>query len=608
MNSFSKKTDVTLLIVSTAAFIVSVVMIICSTQLFVFIQTVVETKLLHRTLNPKTLNQIFMSLIAFPIFFTILFDGLFFVKFSKQSKIILLLQFFIAAAVLTSVCAFTRCIQYMNSDMASEIMLAKECFTHKTFWPRSWYYSTEFRLLNTQLVAAPLFAFTSNWITVKAVSVIILCFALPLSLWFLLETLDVKTAWIKLLCALLVFVPWSGQMWELVQFGNYYIPHIVISFIYIGLFISLAYKELSAQKRKIFSLIFFALAFISGISGIRYILNFQLPIALTLIILAVHHIVVQKERFDFSCFFIRNKRVFYASANIILGGVGYAMNSLILHRLFLFSTWNDIRFNTLGDITFSDVHRAVFEIFGYHNKVLALGPAGINNVMLYIASIFFIICFVLCVKKYEAEHKQIFLIITIVMIILNFFVIIHTEFAGRYFVPSLVYCIPCFALFLENKTLSSWKKYCVGVAVSITLIAASFITYIDVLTYDGNRDKIAVCQFLNKNYTFGYATFWNANIFTFMTDGRIEISNLETDVIDNVDYIPSSFRYYFWLTSDRFYRDDYKASEPVFFLVTQKEYNDSPGHKAFKTGRQVYSDDFYRVFEFENKKAFIDGF
>ena len=240
MNSFSKKTDLTLLIVSTAAFIVSVVIIICSTQLFVFIRTVVETKLLHRTLNPKTLNQIFISLIAFPIFFTILFDGLFFVKFSKQSKIILLLQFFIAAAVLTAVCSFTRCIQYMNSDMASEIMLAKECFTHKTFWPRSWYYSTEFRLLNTQLVAAPLFAFTSSWLTVKAVSSIILCLALPLSLWFLLETLDVKAAWIKLLCALLVFVPWSGQMWELVQFGNYYIPHIAISFIYTGLFISLA--------------------------------------------------------------------------------------------------------------------------------------------------------------------------------------------------------------------------------------------------------------------------------------------------------------------------------------------------------------------------------
>ncbi|WP_315330384.1 hypothetical protein [Treponema socranskii] len=321
-------------------------------------------------------------------------------NFQKKTKIILIVQFFIAAAFLTAVCAFSRCIQNMDSDMASEIMLAKECFTHKTFWPRSWYYSTEFRLLNTQLIAAPLFAFTSSWITVKVVSAIILCFALPLSLWFLLGTLGVKTLWIKLLCTLFVFVPWSRVMWGMVQFGNYYIPHIAMSFVYIGFFLSLAYSKLSEKKRKTFCILFFALALISG----------------------------------------------------------------------------------------------------------------------------------------------------------------------------------------------------------------AFITYIDILTSDGNLDKRAVCRFLDDNYDFGYATFWNANIFTMMTDGRLEFGNLYPDTIDGVDYIPEKFQCHLWLTPKRFYRDDYKSDEPIFFLVTQKEYADSPKRTVFKNGRQVYSDDFYRVFEFENKKAFIDGF
>ena len=186
-----------------------------------FIQTVVETQMLHRPINPAKVRQTIAPLIGFPIFTVVFFDALFFVKFSKKTKIILIVQFFIAAVVLTAVCAFARCIQNMDSDMASELMLAKECFTHKTFWPRSWHYSTELRLLNTQLVTSFLFAFTSSWLTVKAVSAIILCFALPLSLWFLLETLGVKTLWIKLLCALFIFMPWSLNMWYIVQFGNY---------------------------------------------------------------------------------------------------------------------------------------------------------------------------------------------------------------------------------------------------------------------------------------------------------------------------------------------------------------------------------------------------
>ena len=221
---------------------------------------------------------------------------------------------------------------------------------------------------------------------------------------------------------------------------------------------------------------------------------------------------------------------------------------------------------------------------------------------------FFIVCFIVCIKKYESVHKRFFFIITAVMIVLNSFAIIHIEYGERYFIPSLVYCVPCFALFLESQTLSALKKYFVGLSLSVVLIAGAFITYIDILTSDGNLDKHAVCRFLDDNYDFGYATFWNANIFTMMTDGRLEFGNLYPDTIDGVDYIPEKFQCHLWLTPERFYRDDYKANESVFFLVTQKEYDDSPERVIFKNGKQVYSDDFYRVFEFKNKKAFIDGF
>ena len=250
MKQFSKKTDLTVLIITSAVFALSAALILFSADIFTFIQYVAETKVVHHSVKLATVRQKITPFIVFSIFAVIIFDALFFVKFSEKSKIILLAQFCLAALILTAAACFLKTPQFMDSDMASEIMLAKECFTHKTFWSRSWHYSTEIRLLHTQLIASPLFAFTSNWLTVKALSAVILCLALPSSLLFLLNALKVKSVWLKLLCSLLIFLPWSNTMWGMVQLGNYYIPHIALSFVYTALFISLAYTKMTAKKNE----------------------------------------------------------------------------------------------------------------------------------------------------------------------------------------------------------------------------------------------------------------------------------------------------------------------------------------------------------------------
>jgi len=605
MKQFSKKTNLTVLIITSAAFALSAALILFSVDIFTFIQYVAETKVVHHPLNPATIHQKITPFIAFPVFAIIIFDALFFVKFSTKSKIILLAQFCLAALILTAAACFLKTPQFMDSDMASEIMLAKECFTHKTFWPRSWHYSTEIRLLHTQLIASPLFAFTSSWLTVKALSAVILCLALPFSLLFLLNALKVKSVWLKLLCSLLIFLPWSDTMWGMVQLGNYYIPHIAISFVYTALFISLAYTEMAAKKTKIFTALFFALAFISGLSGIRPILNFQLPIAATIIALAVHRMVSKQEEFKFSRFFIADKPVFYASANIVLGGIGYVANSLVLKKIFSFASWNGALFTAIGDVQFSDVQRDIFELFGFHSDVRVFSPAGINNVILYAAVFFFIVCFALYLKKQQSDYRRIFVLLAAVIIVLNSFVTIHTAYLGRYFIPALVYCIPCIALFLESTELSFLKKYLLGVSAAAALTTSAFVMYVNILTAGGNEDKSAVCRFLDKNYSFGYATFWNANVFTFLTNGKVEVADIGKRAGEET--IPKEIEF-LWLSPDFYWEENYKSDVPVFLLVTQEEYERSPEHNIFKSGREVYSDDFYRVFDYENKRAFINSF
>ncbi|MCI5522953.1 MAG: hypothetical protein MR449_02330 [Spirochaetia bacterium] len=250
MNHFSKKTETVLTCVFLAVLIASGLLILYSNSLLYLIQHFLEEKVYHRTFEISKWADTIVALIAFPVTAVILCYALLFLKFSDRTKIIFISAFAVFAVFFIGLCSFTKGKEFMNSDIASEILLAKECYLKKSFWPLSWHYSTEFRLLNTQLVAAPLFFFTSNWYVVKTVSAVILSLILPVSMYFLLSKLNVRPLWLKLLCCLLSLCPTSLLSWDVIYFGNFYIPHIAMEFVYLGLFFDLAYNETPSVHNK----------------------------------------------------------------------------------------------------------------------------------------------------------------------------------------------------------------------------------------------------------------------------------------------------------------------------------------------------------------------
>ncbi len=259
MKQFGKKTETILITVSILGLVLGSILVGMSGSLLYIIEEFLETKVFHLEFDLAEFADTINALIAFPLFVVIGGISLLFVKFSDRAKVILISCCFVLVLVFIALCSYTRGIYQVSSDSASEILLAQECFREKSFWPLSWHYSTEIRLLNTQLVTAPLFAFTDSWWLVKTISAVLLSLFLPLSLYFLLVQLDVRKLWVRLLCCLLIFSPWSLRMWDIVQFGNYYVPHIAIAFLYVGLFLALTYKPLAPVRRRVYGIIFFFL-------------------------------------------------------------------------------------------------------------------------------------------------------------------------------------------------------------------------------------------------------------------------------------------------------------------------------------------------------------
>ena len=124
--------------------------------------------------------------------------------------------------------------------------------------------------------------------------------------------------------------------------------------------------------------------------------------------------------------------------------------------------------------------------------------------------------------------QKIFLQFFISSFLFNVFIYLNTEFIFRYLVNILVLVVPCVAIMMSTKELTSNTKYAIGVLCSIVFFTCSFATMQSQFALNANEDKVAVRDFLlSQDYQVGYGTFWNANVFNYLTNGKIDMGNID---------------------------------------------------------------------------------
>ena len=114
----------------------------------------------------------------------------------------------------------------LDADMASRTKGANLLAQEGGVMSTNWYYSTELRVLNTQLVMAPLFRLFTSWHTVRVVGSVVLIL-LYLAAWFWFgRSAKPSTAG----GAGLLVLPY-GALYRQSTGRFCYIPHIAISFV-----------------------------------------------------------------------------------------------------------------------------------------------------------------------------------------------------------------------------------------------------------------------------------------------------------------------------------------------------------------------------------------
>lgn len=497
--------------------------------------------------------------------------------------------------------------RWLDSDMAAEMIFSRLLAQEGHLFATSqWYYSTEFRVLYTQLVMAPLFLVSDNWHLIRAVTNIA-AYALMLAAYFYMMTpLKVDKRWTALTGTILL-LPFSETMITHMQMGNTYMCHVIILFFFFGMFLRLVQGENCSMGRKwVIRICYAALSIVCGVSGVRYLLAMQCPLVIAAILYTAASEEFRQFRMRFgTCHDVKEdwKQIWdkyggylcYSFLGAACSVLGYGWNVLWVSRNYVFQTYGTTNYIAVYQgILWERLQNAfgsLIMFFGYIPDKSFLSLRGVVTLFSFVLLALFVF---FVVKAYrQSEGRRFFTVLFLVAAAaVNVFVFVFTSstMVPRYYITLFIFALPVIAFYFERRE-PLLDRLAVGALLLLCFGMGTFKILFSFLTVDKNEDKRAVAEFFMENeYDFGFATYWNANIMTELTNGKVEVANIIN---------PESLAFFKWSSPVKYYEENYHQGA-AFLLLTSEEAAEYEDTRALQMGEQVYADGYYVVLVYES--------
>lgn len=504
----------------------------------------------------------------------------------------------------------------IDSDASSELILAEHLSKTGQILSTDWFYSTELRVINTQLIYTPLFWIFDDWHMVRFFGTLILQGILIASFYFYTKLLDLEKNMFYI-CSSLYLLPVSVCYGRIVLYNCYYIPHIVFSLIIVGLIFTKKSGRNLASKYARF-LLLLIVSFLGGLGGIRQLMMTHVPAILAVFIYCFMDDYINKS--DNSVFEIKRCVVIVrALCATAFSCIGFLINKVYFAQNYSFVDYSENKIKFLND-SLEQVLYGYFHHFGFRDEIKLLSVTGMLSAFAIVLGIYcFIvsICRIIGYKKETNAQKNLpfvfFISYTIVMLFV-FFIVGDGYYFVLYFTPIVIWMIPVFVSEMRNvpKHLSflNLKKILPYVMVVIILtngfINSAFLISGKMFeqkyeglyykTFNARSYITPAVSFLQENgYDLGYAQFWNSNIITEISNGKTKMINVTINFNDGTIY------YYDWLTL-KSNRD--LVNKKKFLLLSVDEYQNFTKNEELKNCEIVYRDHFCVIYDLAENDLF----
>lgn len=490
----------------------------------------------------------------------------------------------------------------MHSDMAAEVLLSKLLSQEGGLISKNWFYSTEIRIVYTQLVMTPLFWFIKDFGTVKLISVVIYDVLLAVVFYFTGKEFGLKKASLFLTGALLV-APLSNEYFDMLLLGNFYTSQVICTYLML-LFIYKIYSK-KAYSKWIACGLLSAASLILGLSGLRYLACLFIPAVLSILI-AYGFDKREKEEETLKHYPLSEKLILTVGISFF-AGIGLLINKLVLAKQYSFDQ-TEIMFVPISELPdrFLKSVYLMIELLGYR-EIHAVSGLGIVNCVKF-AFFVLLIYAIIFVTKHRNEilsaKQKLLLYYFYGLLVLNWYMLVFTDVLQqyRYWLPVYIIAIIFLGIYIQNATEKT--IYIKPAAVFLAVLAVVSSLYGELwqdTKYNDCEKRYGYMKYLeDHDYEFGYATFWNSVVTEYLANGEIHVGNLGGNANGSAPYE--------WLTPKAYYQDGYHTGKTFMLLAKTEEPALFSGDITVMTDSvKVYEDEYYVIYEGEGMYLFSDA-
>ncbi|MBR3873980.1 MAG: hypothetical protein IKJ26_07380 [Clostridia bacterium] len=422
-------------------------------------------------------------------------------------------------------CFFSFCVflhmnmdNLLDSDMATEMELAKHMIDIGKWFSPDWYYGNEIRVFSIQLFYIPFFFLFDSWHYVRLFGTITAVFCLLASFYYLCRQLKLQR-WFPIAASMFLF-PLSEIYFYIILLGAMYLPHAIRSFLIIGLLIHFCCTKSRKKAVWLLALVAF-ISFFSGLGGLRMLLLLFFPV---LAAAAIFHFVP-----GFTHDSVQTRRLLGASGfSVIFAGTGYVINAVLLSKLYTFNQYDSLIFSRFD---WSDILLAInylLEILGFPTDGELFSSAVLHAGLSLILA-FILICAVFCAinRKFSMPLGTRLLILTQAFGLLLLTGLISLTNMGlhiRYLIPSLILLPAIAAAILNCIKTHPWLRRVLILFITLLIVVCGIEHYHVYSSRKVNEElKGLSASLVNDGYAEGYSTFWQGSTITELTDGAIEM-------------------------------------------------------------------------------------
>ena len=467
----------------------------------------------------------------------------------RRRVYIILYALLVLITVFNAITTYKATFYALDSDAASEMILSNHLNQKNALLSKEWFYSTELRVLNTQLVFAPLFSLFPDWHIVRFAGTLILQAILVLSYIALCKSLKCKIE-TSIIGIGLLLLPTSIIYGIIVLYQGFYIPHISISFFLVALFVYTTNTQNKKLIRTGTFIIFLFLSLLSGMGGVRQVITTHIPLTIVILWNILDPSMRKTKRYHIV-------EICVLLCSFLFYAVGFFLNRKLAAD-YIFADYSSMTIGWNID-RLSDFFFALFQIFGLRSSVDALSMMGVLSVLGVFATVALIVIIIqkgICEKRsidngIDVNITDVFiarLFIVSAIVILMESILIDNVFAGRYLLPFIIWFVPFVSSCIFNKGKKNKITICFVLFVLFINGIVNSISLIDNHAnlqkfgrnseehYDSVKKMEPLLAIVQNDYDLGYGTFWESNILTEMSNGTIPMINVSINGFGNISY------------------------------------------------------------------------